>query len=211
MRGLPLVERKAKLDARLGKLKKSGPVRYSEHVVGQGPAFFKQACKLQLEGIVSKLASSVYRSRRDGAWQKVKCRLRQEFVVGGWRQSDAVGRTLSSLLVGYYDTGKLIFAGKLGTGLPQGVERNLLVRLAKLGPVSKPPFAEVPREYLNRAVWVRPELVVEGEFITWTANNLLRQAAYKSPEGGQAGTGGATGEVIEVKMMQCSDSAWRQK
>jgi bifunctional non-homologous end joining protein LigD len=179
MQGLPLVERKAKLEALLGRRKKSGPVRYSEHVVGQGPAFFKQACKLNLEGIVSKLARSSYRSGRDAAWQKVKCRLRQEFVGGGWRQSDAAGRTLSSLLVGYYDKGSLIFAGKLGTGFPQHVERDLLARLAKLGPVSKPPFAAVPREYLKGAVWVRPELVVEGEFTTWTADNLLRQAAFK--------------------------------
>jgi bifunctional non-homologous end joining protein LigD len=56
---------------------------------------------------------------------------------------------------------------------------TLLARLAKLGPISKPPFAAVPREYLKRAVWVRPELVVEGEFTTWTADHLLRQAAYK--------------------------------
>src|SRR5262249_45753580 len=126
------------------------------------------ACKLQLEGIVSKLASSVYRSGRDTAWQKVKCRLRQEFVVGGWRQSDAAGRTLSSLLGGYYDAGQLIFAGKLGTGFPQGVERDLWARLAKLGRVSKPPFVAV-REYLKGAIWVRPALVVEGEFTTCTA------------------------------------------
>ena len=115
------------------------------------------------------------------AWQKVKCRLRQEFVGGGWRQSDAAGRTLSSLLVGYYDAGKLIFAGKLGTGFPQDVERDLLARLSKFGPVSKPPFAAVPREYLKRAVWVRPELVVEGEFTTWTADNLLPLASSRPP------------------------------
>jgi bifunctional non-homologous end joining protein LigD len=84
----------------------------------------------------------------------VKCRLRQEFVGGGWRQSDAAGRTLSSLLVGDYDKGKLIFAGKLGTGFPQHVQRDLMTRLAKLGPLSKPPFAAVPREYLKRTVWV---------------------------------------------------------
>jgi bifunctional non-homologous end joining protein LigD len=109
----------------------------------------------------------------------VKCRLRQEFGGGGWRQSDAVGRTLSSLLVGDYDKGKLIFAGKLGTGFPQHVQRDLMTRLAKLGPLSKPPFAAVPREYLKRAVWVRPELVVEGEFTAWTADDLLRQGAFK--------------------------------
>jgi bifunctional non-homologous end joining protein LigD len=101
--------------------------------------------------------------------------------VGGWRQSDAADRTLSSLLVGYYDAGKLIFAGKLGTGFPQDVERDLLARLAKLGPLSKPPFAAVPREYFTRAVWVRPELVVEGEFTTWTADNLLPLASSRPP------------------------------
>jgi bifunctional non-homologous end joining protein LigD len=120
------------------------------------------------------------RSGRDSAWQKIKCRLRQEFVVGGWRQSDAEGRNLSSLLVGYYDPkGRLIFAGKLGTGYTAEIERDLLARLAKLGPRSKPPFDNVPREYLKRAVWVDPKVVVEGEFTTWTADHLLRQTAFK--------------------------------
>jgi bifunctional non-homologous end joining protein LigD len=75
--------------------------------------------------------------------------------------------------------GKLTFAGKLGTGFPQHVERDLLAHLAKRGPLSKSPSATVPREYLKRAVWMRPELAVEGEFTTWTADHLLRQAAHK--------------------------------
>jgi bifunctional non-homologous end joining protein LigD len=120
----------------------------------------------------------------------------QEFVVGGWRQSDASGRTLSSLLVGYYDAGKLIVDGKLGSGFPQDVERDLLVRLAKLGPLSKPPFAAVPREYFTRAVWVRPELVVEGEFTTWTADNLLRRGGVQGGAGGQASPRGDTGGIV---------------
>ena len=79
----------------------------------------------------------------------------KEFVVGGWRQSDAEGRTLSSLLVDYYDSkGRLIFAGKLGTGYTAKIERDLLAQLAKLGPRPKPSFDTVPREYLKRAVWV---------------------------------------------------------
>lgn len=179
LRPLPLIERKVRLEELLGKRPKS-PLTYSSHVLGQGPAFHRQACKANLEGIVAKLTRSPYRSGRDGAWQKIKCRLRQEFVVGGWRESDAAGRTLSSLLVGYYDgKGKLIFAGKLGTGFPAEVERDLLRRLAKLGPRAMPPFEEIPKEYRKRAVWVDPKLVVEGEFTTWTADNLLRQAAFK--------------------------------
>jgi bifunctional non-homologous end joining protein LigD len=76
--------------------------------------------------------------------------------------------------VGYYSKGKLIFAGKLGTGFPERVQRDLLARLAKLGPRPAPPFESVPREYLTRAVWVDPKLVVESEFTTWTADRLLR-------------------------------------
>jgi bifunctional non-homologous end joining protein LigD len=178
LRALPLIERKARLEKLLGK-RPPRPLAYCSHVLGQAPAFHRQACKMGLEGIVSKLARSSYYSGRDTAWQKVKCRLRQEFVVGGWRQSDANGRTLSSLLVGYYDKGRLVFAGKLGTGFTEKIQRDLLARLAKLGPRPAPPFESIPREYLKRAVWVRPELVVEGEFTTWTADHLLRQAAYK--------------------------------
>ena len=82
--------------------------------------------------------------------------------------------------MGYYDgKGRLVFAGKLGTGYTAKIERDLLGRLTKLGPRAKPPFESVPREYLKRAVWVRPEMVVEGEFTTWTSDHLLRQAAFK--------------------------------
>jgi bifunctional non-homologous end joining protein LigD len=73
----------------------------------------------------------------------------------------------------------LVFAGKLGNGFPREVERDLLVRLARLSPRALPPFEEVPKEYRKQAVWVDSELVVEGEFTTWTADHLLRQAAFK--------------------------------
>ena len=74
--------------------------------------------------------------------------------------------------------GKLIFVGKLDTGFPQDVERDLLARLGKLGPLSKPPFAAVPREYFTRAVWVRPELVVEVAFAEWTEDAKLRHPRF---------------------------------
>ena len=85
--------------------------------IGQGEAFYAHACRLGLEGIVSKLARSPYRSRRTSEWLKVKCLLRQEMVIGGWQESDKQGRSLKSLLLGYYDRGgALVFAGKAGTG-----------------------------------------------------------------------------------------------
>jgi DNA polymerase LigD, ligase domain len=114
--GLPLVERKAMLARLLAHLPKGGPLRYSDHVQGQGPKFFAQACKLNLEGIVSKRAAAPYRSRRTEDWLKVKCLTRQEFVIGGWMASDKPGRALRSLLLGYYDHGKLVFAGKAAQG-----------------------------------------------------------------------------------------------
>jgi bifunctional non-homologous end joining protein LigD len=81
--GLPLIERKALLAPIIARLPKGGPVRYSDHVQGQGPAFFAQACKHHLEGIVSKRAAAAYRSGRAEDWLKVKCLNRQEFVIGG--------------------------------------------------------------------------------------------------------------------------------
>src|SRR5215470_16872285 len=114
--GLALLERKEVL-AGLLQLPKGGPVRYSSHLKGQGPAFFKLACEKGVEGIVSKLASAPYRTRRTTEWLKVKCLQRQEFVIGGWQESEKEGRSLRSLLLGYHDeAGKLVFAGKVGTG-----------------------------------------------------------------------------------------------
>jgi hypothetical protein len=116
--------------------------------------------------------------------------------IGGWRQSDAAGRTLSSLSVGYYGAGKLIFARKLGTGFPRDVERDLLARWAKLGPFPKPPFAAVLLEYFEHAVWVRPELVVEGEFTTWIRRQTSTPGRDLGGAGGQAGAGGAAGNLL---------------
>jgi bifunctional non-homologous end joining protein LigD len=101
-------------------------------VEGQGPEFFTQACKLRLEGIVSKRAGAPYRSRRTEDWLKVKCLNRQEFVIGGWMAPDKPGRELRSLLLGYYDRGKLIFTGKAGTGFDLKTGHDLVARLRKL-------------------------------------------------------------------------------
>jgi len=143
-----VIERKALLKRFLAGQPKGSPVRHSDHVQGQGPEFFAQACKHHLEGIVSKLATSPYRSGRSDAWLKVKCLSRQEFVIGGWMASDKPGRALRSVLLGYYEGGKLIFAGKAGTGFGLTAGRELAERLGKnrarhaalrLGPAGLPP------------------------------------------------------------------------
>jgi bifunctional non-homologous end joining protein LigD len=173
--GLPLIERRALLAPLLAGLPKGGPVRYSDHVEGQGPAFFVQPCKHQLEGIVSKRAAAPYRSRRTEDWLKVKCLSRQEFVIiGGWMASDKPGRSLRSLLLGYYYRGKLVFAGMAGTGFGLAVGGELAERLRKIER-DTPPFASVPRA----SRWVDPRLVAEVTFTTWTADNLLRHPSLE--------------------------------
>jgi bifunctional non-homologous end joining protein LigD len=97
--GLPLAERKRILKAFLARLRADASIRYSDHVQGGGAAFYKHACRLGLEGVVSKLARSPYRPRRTTEWLKVKCLLRQEMVIGGWQESDKQGRSLKSLLL----------------------------------------------------------------------------------------------------------------
>ena len=176
--GLPLVERKTLLEPLLAGLPKDGPVRYSSHVEGQGPKFFAQACKHHLEGIVAKRAAAPYRSGRTEDWLKVKCLNRQEFVIGGWMESDKRGRSLRSLLLGYYDGGKLIFAGKAGTGFDLNTGHDLVAWLRKLERAD-PPFTAVPRAYQRGSRWAEPRLVAEVTFSTWTADNLLRHPSFE--------------------------------
>jgi bifunctional non-homologous end joining protein LigD len=176
--GLPLAERKRILKALLARLPGGTAVQYSDHVQGGGAAFYKHACRLGLEGIISKLARSPYRPRRTTEWLKVKCLLRQEFVIGGWQDSDKQGRSLKSLLLGYYDrAGKLTFAGKAGTGFSLKLGRELVQRLRKIER-SDPPFAEVPRDYRRGSRWAAPRLVAEIAYSNWTTDNVMRHPKF---------------------------------
>jgi bifunctional non-homologous end joining protein LigD len=177
--GLPLSERKQILSHFLGP-QPAHPLRYSDHVQGQGRAFFEQACRLGLEGVVSKLASSPYRSRRTAEWQKIKCLQRQEFVIGGWQESDKKGRSLRSLLLGYYDrAGALVFAGKAGTGFALRLGHELVAQLRQMERPD-PPFAAVPRPYQRGARWAEPRLVAEIVFSNWTTDKLLRHPSFEA-------------------------------
>ena len=114
-------------------LQSCSPVQFSHDIAGRGPEFFKAACQRHLEGIISKRATSPYRSGRGGDWVKTKCVLRQEFVIGGYRYSTRdPGRDLGSLLIGYYDRGKLIYAGSVGTGWSIQLGRSILAKLQRI-------------------------------------------------------------------------------
>ena len=178
-RPLPLVDRKIALRDLLSGARVDPWVQYSAHVTGQGPGFFKEACYAELEGIVSKRADSPYRSGRGGDWLKTKCIQRQEFVIGGWRPSAAPGREFGSILVGYYDRGKLRYAGKVGTGFGLQEGREIVRRLRKHERRQSPFAEQVPRPDARDARWVDPVNVAEVEFTAWTRDGRVRHPSFK--------------------------------
>jgi hypothetical protein len=165
----------------------ASPLQFSDHQLGQGRAFYEQACGLELEGIVSKQADAPYAPGNRGLWLKVKCLNSEEFVVVGWTDPEGTRPFLGALLLAYYDPdGQLIYAGRAGTGIGHAELDRLWRRLQPLAtprmPLDKPP----PRDSrfgspltLSRVHWVRPELVAEVKYLTWTEDNLLRQVVYE--------------------------------
>jgi bifunctional non-homologous end joining protein LigD len=175
---LPLEERKRRLAKLLGK--KQGVIRYSDHVVGSGDAFFKAACKKGLEGIVSKKRGQPYTPGRGGGWVKTKCLLRQELVIGGYTDPEGARTHIGALLVGYYEDHKLIYGGKVGTGFTM---KDLVELKRALSPIeiAKSPFSpEPPRSWTgpNRH-WVTPILVGEVAFSEWTNDGRLRHPSFQ--------------------------------
>ncbi|HEY6995188.1 MAG TPA: DNA ligase D [Xanthobacteraceae bacterium] len=177
--GLPLIERKAELARLVGEARR-GPIVYSEHFEGSGEVVLRHACQMALEGIVSKRRDAPYRSGRSDTFIKTKCANAQEFVVGGYAPSNVLPRAIGALVAGYYDRGRLVYAGRVGTGYTRAVARDLWKRLHPLE-VEAPPFDQIPPEEARRrdVVWVEPKIVIEAHFRGWTADALVRQAAFK--------------------------------
>ena len=175
----PLHLRKSLLESLFESVPAKSPLRYSDHVVGDGAKFFKQACRYGIEGIVSKLADSAYESTRTRTWVKVKCIKRQEFVIAGFTLSDKDFPGFGALILGVYDKGKLIYAGRAGTGFT--IKQRLELR-KKLDQMVRPtsPFAEKPKDpRLKRAVWVTPKLVGEVAFTEWTDDGSVRHPSFQ--------------------------------
>ncbi|MGD0731888.1 MAG: DNA ligase D [Terracidiphilus sp.] len=178
LRNLPLTRRQALLAELLKNSNEDSTIRLSESFHVSGKEMFSKACQLHAEGIVSKLASSTYHSGRSGSWLKMKCSREQEFVIGGFTLPSKGGHGIGALLLGYYQNGKLIYAGRSGTGFTQKMQHTLRDRLDKL--LKKhPPFTSLPADARRNAQWVKPKLVAQVAFATWTTDNLLRQAAFK--------------------------------
>jgi bifunctional non-homologous end joining protein LigD len=178
--GAPLLERKRALAALLSELPRDGIVRLSEHFDEDGAVMLKHASDLNLEGIVSKRADAPYRSGRVGDWLKVKVTSNQELLVIGYEPSDKRTRLIRSLLLGYFDKGKLRYAGRIGTGWGQKQERDLERRLKAIERRNTPLDKVPEEERLARGVkWVEPRMVVEVDFRGWTGGGLVRQGSLK--------------------------------
>jgi bifunctional non-homologous end joining protein LigD len=174
-----LRERKALLEDLLSGVDAKGPLRYSDHVVGDGDRFFKQACAYGIEGIVSKLADCPYESTRTRSWLKVKCTKRQEFVIAGYTPSKKDFPGFGSLILGVYDKGKLVYSGRVGTGF--SIKQRLELQ-KKLDGIAQPlmPFATKPKDPgLRDAHWAKPQLVGEVEFTEWTEEGSIRHPSFQ--------------------------------
>jgi bifunctional non-homologous end joining protein LigD len=153
-------------------------VRFSQHFQGHGSDVFRSACALGVEGIVSKRADAPYRSGRARDWLKVKCLLRQEFVVVGYTEPAGSRQHVGALLLGVQRHRELHFAGKVGTGFSVGSLAELVRKLAPLT-VSRPEVAGAPQGARGRGVhWVKPELVAEISFSGFTEDGRLRHPSF---------------------------------
>jgi bifunctional non-homologous end joining protein LigD len=178
VRALPLSARKGRLSDLITRTYKgkSGLVRYVEHFAERGDDVFESACKMSLEGIVSKKLSAPYRSGRGESWTKAKCRGGEEVVIGGWSETKGSFR---SLLVGVYKGDQFVYVGKVGTGYGDAVVKKIFPRIrAQKRDTSPFTGPNAPRRE-RETYWVNPVLVAEIQFAGWTSEGMVRQASFK--------------------------------
>ncbi|GAB3203406.1 bifunctional non-homologous end joining protein LigD [Pontibacter aydingkolensis] len=176
LRELPLLERKQMLDKLLQE--ELPAIRYSDHVVGRGKDFFKEAQRKQIEGIMAKKADSPYRDgKRSSEWLKIKTHLRQEAVIGGFTEPKGKRKHIGALLLGVYEHGEFTYVGQSGSGFNS---KSLEALKAKLDPLkqTESPFSDKVKPNAP-ATWVKPELVAEITFAEWTSDGIMRQAIYE--------------------------------
>ncbi|WP_201829969.1 DNA ligase D [Microvirga zambiensis] len=176
---MPLIERKTLLATLLEDAPAGGILRYSSHLEGDGETMIRHACRLGLEGIVSKHRDKPYLAGRGMHWQKTKCTQRQEFVIAGYVPSTVSPKAIGSLVLGVYEDVRLVHVGRVGTGFSATLARDLWADLDRLKRPASPFSAALSRDAARGVRWVKPELVAEVEFRGWTNDGILRHASYK--------------------------------
>ncbi|MBV7522538.1 DNA ligase D [Ensifer sp. ENS12] len=176
LRSMRLVERKERLQSLLHETTDDRRIRYVEHFESGGDAVLRSACKLHLEGVISKQMDAPYQSGRTETWAKSKCRAGHEVVIGGYAKTNGKFR---SLLVGVHRAEHFVYVGRVGTGYGARKVELLLPKLKAIE-TARSPFTGIgaPKKQAE-VVWLKPELVAEIEFEGWTADGLVRQAAFK--------------------------------
>ena len=182
LRALPLIERRAALQALLLGGESTGPdiVRFSEEFDAPAGQVLTAACQLGLEGVIGKRRDSTYPAGRSPDWIKLKCQRRQEFVIGGYTAPQGAREGLGALLLGVHGSrGELVYAGKVGTGFTQQTLHSLHKRLVALTQTGSPFSSSPPTAVASgKPHWVRPELVAEVRFGEWTRSGHLRHAVF---------------------------------
>lgn len=176
LRELPLTERRDRLQAAMNSVR-TDMLRFSEQLDAPPAEMMVAACQLGLEGLIGKRKDSRYVHRRSPDWIKLKCGLRQEFVVGGYTEPSGARVGIGSLLLGVYQKGDLIYSGSVGTGFDDKTLRALVKKLRSLREQASP-FAP-SRELEKKAIWVTPRLVVEVAFADWTNSGSVRHATFR--------------------------------
>jgi len=174
-----LIDRKSLLRQLLADRAVPG-IRYSEHLTGDGAHMLREACRLGLEGLISKRADRPYHSGRHDDWLKSKCIQVDEFVIIGYVVSNVAADAIGALVVGYFERKRLIYAGRVGTGFTR---KTAVALLRKLKPyvTTAPSFASQLTGLQRKGVtWVKPIIVAQIEYRAWTADHLLRHAAFKA-------------------------------
>jgi bifunctional non-homologous end joining protein LigD len=173
LRRAALVDRKALLELLLDGV--PYPIVYSDHMEGDGPTIAREACNLQLEGIVSKRRDAPYVSGRGSYWIKKPCRKRETFIVAGWAEKR--GKFDGIYLAQAADGGDLLYAGKLERGFDDKQEKEMMTALRPIATNKKP--IRSARTRFPKARWVEPRVMVEAEFRGKTAEGLVRHPSYK--------------------------------
>ncbi|WP_395646458.1 DNA ligase D [Terricaulis sp.] len=181
LRKLPLLERKARLEKVLSKVK--APIRISPYIEGGGPHVLEAFKAKGLEGVISKKADSTYRAGRTPSWLKIKLLNEQEFIVIGYQISQK-GRAFASLMLANHEDGELVYRGNVGTGFNDKTLASLSARMAKIERAK--PAVKIPRELMRGAKWVDPELVVQVRYGELTPDGYVRHGVYLGVRGDKA-------------------------